>query len=284
MPLLVHLTDEKETASIIKNGIKIGKYRKGIYYMPVMPNFYISHQWLRELKRFKGNTFVGVYFKVSGSQKVFAGKFNEPHKNITLNEAIKEIQSVQDPLGYELIIDRKIEQKEVHKIQHLPQTIGWRYKPGSNGKKPCSCDYCQKGKIKASRIRKKYEQKEKPLQYAEILSKLQTENDQSKIDSLFDMIRKKRRSSDPNKLLFLLEKNSDLINQDLALILRKFRHKNTKNILLKLLEQNDDTTREYAADSLLELYGKEAEKLLSVIQDDSIKSALIDWQTKQETI
>jgi hypothetical protein len=50
MPILVHLADEREKASIKRNGIKIGKDRNGIFCMPVLPNFYISNQWLRELK------------------------------------------------------------------------------------------------------------------------------------------------------------------------------------------------------------------------------------------
>lgn len=39
---------------------------------------------------------------------VFAGKYGEKHRHIKLGEAIKEIMELEDPLGYELIIDRKI--------------------------------------------------------------------------------------------------------------------------------------------------------------------------------
>ena len=127
MPILVHLAAEKETGSIKKNGIKIGKHRQGIFCMPVLPNFYISHQWLRELKRRGARTLVGVYFKLDSKTLVFAGKYNQEHRHIELGEAIKEIMSLDDPLGYELIIDRKIEAKEVEKIRTLPQKLGWRY-------------------------------------------------------------------------------------------------------------------------------------------------------------
>lgn len=138
MPVLVHLADERDAKRILKSGIKPGKYSTGIYCMPVLPDFYITHQWLRELKRNGAKTYVGVYFGLSSSQMVFAGKYNKAHKHIVLGQAIKEIMSIADPLGYELIINRKIEAGEIKKIRNLPQTTGWRYKQGAKGTKPCA--------------------------------------------------------------------------------------------------------------------------------------------------
>jgi hypothetical protein len=115
---------------------------------------------LRELKRGGVKTFVGIYFKVDSKTKVFAGKYNTEHQQIELGQAIKEIQTMDDPLGYEIIIDRKIEVEEIEKIKSLPQDIGWRYRPESNGQRPCGCDYCIKSTIKAKRIREKYDPKE----------------------------------------------------------------------------------------------------------------------------
>ena len=121
--------------------------------MPVLPNFYVSHQWLRELKRNGVKTFVGVYFRVSSAEMVYAGKYGKKHKHIPLGQAIKELMDLEDPLGYELIVDRKIEAKEITKIKHLPQNIGWRYMPDSNGIKPCNCEYCLRGTIKGKRTK-----------------------------------------------------------------------------------------------------------------------------------
>lgn len=155
MPILVHLTDEKQSKKILNGGIKFGKILKGIYCMPVMPNFYVTHQWLRELKSSGAKTFVGVYFRLKASELVYAGKYGERHRHIPLGEAIKEIMALEDPLGYELIIDRKIEAGEIKNIKHLPQTVGWRYMPGSHNRKPCTCEFCTRGIIKGKRLRKK---------------------------------------------------------------------------------------------------------------------------------
>lgn len=126
--------------------------------MPVLQNFYVNHQWLRELKRNGAKTYVGIYFRIASGELVYAGRYNQPHRHITLGEAIKEIMELEDPLGYELIIDKKIEPKEITSIKHLPQNIGWRYKPGSKGTKPCPCGFCLKGTIKGKRTQKRLDE------------------------------------------------------------------------------------------------------------------------------
>jgi hypothetical protein len=97
MPILVHLADEKHSKKILNGGIKIGKTKKGIYCMPVLQNFYVTHQWLRELKSAGAKTYVGVYFRIDSSELVYAGKYTHPHRHIPLGEAIKEIMTLDDP-------------------------------------------------------------------------------------------------------------------------------------------------------------------------------------------
>ena len=153
MPTLIHLADERETASIMNAGIRPRAKGGGVYCLPVLPNFYVSHQWLRELKRWGARTYVGVYFKIHSDEMVFAGRFNEKHRLTRLGDAIKEIMSLDDPLGYELIVDRKINPTELSGIKHLPQTIGWRYSPKSHRQRPCACEYCLRGTIKGRRTK-----------------------------------------------------------------------------------------------------------------------------------
>lgn len=148
MPTLVHLTDEKNFRNILRGGISAGRYGSGVYCMPVLPDFYITHQWLRELKRNGARSYIGVYFKLPSSELVYAGRYGKPHRHIPLGEAIKEIMELEDPLGYELIVARKIEAGEISRVRHLPQTLGWRYFPGSHNKRPCNCEYCLRGTIK----------------------------------------------------------------------------------------------------------------------------------------
>jgi len=41
MPMLVHLTPEKHLSRIVRNGIRSDR---GVYCMPVLPDYYVSHQ------------------------------------------------------------------------------------------------------------------------------------------------------------------------------------------------------------------------------------------------
>lgn len=281
MPTLVHLADERESSNIKKNGLKIGKNRQGIFCMPVLDNFYLSHQWLRELKRNGIKTFVGIYFKIDSQTKVYAGKYNEDHKYITIGEAIKEIKSIEDPLGYEIIIDRKIEATEIQKIKYLPQNIGWRYRPKSNGEKPCGCDFCIRGSIKGNRVREKYEPREKSVPLSTVIQELQNEVEISNIEEILWKIRGRKMRTSPKDLVFLLERNNPEIDRMFALALKSFRHKDSRELLIKLLDSNDNETVEYASDSLLELYGNDGLKILANYDKTPILTATNDWKNKK---
>ena len=76
MPLFVHLAPESRAALIRGNGI--GRLRRphgthpgGIFAVPVTRNFYVSHQWLRELRRRIRDPIVGVYFRIPDSEAVW---------------------------------------------------------------------------------------------------------------------------------------------------------------------------------------------------------------------
>lgn len=163
MPTLVHIADEKDSNKIVRNGIKAGKWRKGIFFMPVTHDFFISHQWLRELKRRGIRTFVGVYFKLDSKEIVWFGKYHEKHRNLELGKALSEFRNASDKLGFEFLIERKIHSKEIHKIRHLPQTVGWRYMPDSHNRKlTCACPICiTPGEINSRKKREKIERLEK---------------------------------------------------------------------------------------------------------------------------
>lgn len=143
MPTLVHIADERDSKSITQNGLKFGKWRRGIFFMPLTEDFFISHQWLRELKRRGIRTFVGVYFRLNSAEYVWFGKYHGGHARMKLGDALSEYRRADDKLGFEFLIERKIEAGEIHKIKHLPQTIGWRYMPDSHQRGlSCACPMC----------------------------------------------------------------------------------------------------------------------------------------------
>ena len=80
--------------------------------MPVMRNFYVSHQWLRELKRRGRGEIVGVYFRIADDETVWVGHYNQAHQQMTAAEATTMIHSEESAEGFEVIIPRRIEPED----------------------------------------------------------------------------------------------------------------------------------------------------------------------------
>jgi hypothetical protein len=161
VPMFVHLTPEATVARIRRNGI--GRFRKpsatrpgGIFAMPVTRNFYISHQWLRELMRRGCGSMVGVYFRIPDDEVVWVGHYGQSHRPMTAAEAAAEFTNAENREGWEVVIPRRIDAKEFHRVRSLPQVIGWRYFPGAKGKPPrCTCKFCTRGDYRAVRLRER---------------------------------------------------------------------------------------------------------------------------------
>jgi hypothetical protein len=159
MPIFVHLAPESRVALIRRNGI--GRLRKawgdrpgGIFAVPVTRNFYISHQWLRELKRRGQGAISGIYFRLADEEPVWVGHYGRAHRRMTAAEAVGEFMGAESREGWEVIIPRRIAAKEIHRVRSLPQVVGWRYHPGAKGKPPyCTCKYCTRGDYGAARLR-----------------------------------------------------------------------------------------------------------------------------------
>jgi hypothetical protein len=120
-------------------------------------SYLVSHQWVRELKRRGFKVAVGVYFRVSGSEEVWAGRYNEEKKRMTAAQASAHLSS-EGTLGYEVIVPRSVTASEIQAVRALPQTLGWRYSPEAHTRGMfCGCSYCQRGQIKSRQIQRRYE-------------------------------------------------------------------------------------------------------------------------------
>jgi len=160
MARFVHLTHESAAKKIQRTGIRRNRTRfgvVGVYATPVMPNFYATHQWLRDLKRRGHRVIVGVYFKIPDEEVVMVGHYNNSHRSVMAAEAVDIVTRASDPRGYEVVIERSISPKEIHKIRGLPQVVGWRYNPDAHGNPPCACPVClTPGEFKAADIRRRF--------------------------------------------------------------------------------------------------------------------------------
>ena len=161
MAMFVHLAPEKYAAKIGRSGIarlrRVGVPEPGIFATPMARNFLISHQWLRELKRRGRGPIVGVYFRLPDDQPVWVAHYRQAHQQMKAAEASALFMHNESLEGYEVIVPRKINAGEIHRIRKLPQVVGWRYYPDAHGKRPCGCPFCQRGDYGARKLRAEYE-------------------------------------------------------------------------------------------------------------------------------
>lgn len=157
--MFVHFTPQSQLAHIERRGIACSRWGpgnecpRGTYAVPVTRDFYLSHQWLRELKRRSGGLVVAVYFRIPDKQLVWVGHYNQSHQSMSAAEAVAVFMSAENREGWEVIIPRRIEAKEIHRTKVLPQVLGWRYFPAAKGKTPCPCPYCTRGDFGSRRLR-----------------------------------------------------------------------------------------------------------------------------------
>jgi hypothetical protein len=159
--MFVHLTPESQLARIRRNGIRrlrrpAGGFPGGVFAVPVTRNFYVSHQWLRELKRRNQGPVAGVYFRIADDEDVWIGHYNQAHRWLSAAAAVAEFMAADDRQGWEVVIPRRIDATEIHRVRALPQVVGWRFSPTSKGKPPfCTCRFCTRGDYGARKLRER---------------------------------------------------------------------------------------------------------------------------------
>jgi len=161
MAMFIHLAFESRVSQIRRNGVT--RFRRGrggapsgLFAVPVTRSFYISHQWLRELKRRGRGPIAGIYFRIPDDQRVWVGHYGQVHKWMSAAEAVALFMTAEDPMGWEVVIPRRIEASEIHRTRRLPQVVGWRYSPTAKGKPPfCTCRFCTRGEYGAAKLRRR---------------------------------------------------------------------------------------------------------------------------------
>jgi hypothetical protein len=105
MAMFVHLAPEKHAARIRRSGVsKLRKVRvpePGVYATPVTRNFFISHQWLRELKRRGAGPIIGVYFRLPDEQTAWVAHYRQAHQKMSAAEAVALFVQNESLEGFE---------------------------------------------------------------------------------------------------------------------------------------------------------------------------------------
>ena len=169
MPRFIHMAPEPLASRIERNGIQPTRTRgwpdgsslagidRAVWAFPMTPSFTVSHQWLRELKRFGVRTLVAIDFRVADNEPVYAHHYSHAPERMTAAAAVGLILSQPDPLGWEVMIPRRIRPAEIVGVRHVPQKLGWRTIPDRNKALICDCPQCvSPGTVKSTRRRAQF--------------------------------------------------------------------------------------------------------------------------------
>ena len=248
MPTLVHISSTENEKRIVRSGIKPGKYSGVIYFMPHTKDFLISHQWARELKRSGIKIFIAVDFKLKGDEKVWFGKYNESHKQMSLSNAIAQFLDEEDKLGYEFFIERKIDPNEILRTRNIPKPMGWRYEPKAHGKKPCPCPMCiQRGGFKTNSLKEKTEA---PFSRARAKEIILNSSDENELIEAIIRLKGKWKKESPQFLERLLDIEDEYILYELVGLVHEYRHPLASVYMEKLSISDDEDVKELAREYL----------------------------------
>jgi len=151
MPRLVHLAPERLTRRIDRAGLRgqrctvfvdgvAHELAEALFAMPVVPDFAVTHQWLRELRRWGRGKLVAVYFSIPADEPVYAGRYNSEKLHGQARKMIPVV--LQKPFGAELVVPRRVARRDIHAIARIRQDIGWVETPDTPHKFDCVCAAC----------------------------------------------------------------------------------------------------------------------------------------------
>jgi len=157
MTQFVHFTDSKTVDRVARRGILAIKTQldgvRGCYCTPVLQDYFRTHQWLRELKRRGCQSMHAVQFNLAPETRVWVGRYDEEHLDVTAAEAAAIFAQHANGLGLEVVVPHGVPKSAIGRVYLPSQVLGWRYSPEAKGKPPfCGCRYCNRGEINAYRV------------------------------------------------------------------------------------------------------------------------------------
>ncbi|HXT49464.1 MAG TPA: HEAT repeat domain-containing protein [Thermoanaerobaculia bacterium] len=225
--------------------------RRAVYAMPVVPDFWTSHQWVRELRRQSGERVVAVHFRLADDELVHVGRFGQPHRLVAASAAARWV--MDNPDGAEVVVPRSIARREVVAVREAPQLVGWVQSPDEKDPFGCVCSACLPAGTPElmRRVRAAFR--------AGIDRARRAGDDEDELvhglsDVQFALERARGRLA-PGPVLAYARSPSPRARREVAWLLRFFRRRQVEETLVALAHDADEGVRENAVDGLLRVSG-----------------------------
>jgi hypothetical protein len=245
MANLVHLTPADRARRIVRSGVAArspgGAGERGVYCMPVLTSYTLTHQWVRELRRWHPGVLAAVDLRISDDEPVLVGRYNREPERCPAARAVALVREAADPRGFEIFVPRAIPAGEVRRVRSVAQRIGWRHKPDAHGVRPCTCPACmQPGTPKSARLRRRLpdenfrSRKTKPELMAQLRGAATVED---VCDALWGLGARSRGGAE--ELQFLADHPDPDVRELLYDVLESYRGKPARELRARLLSNAD---------------------------------------------
>jgi hypothetical protein len=121
MATFIHIADERMACRIRRGGVRATQFaalrdaaapHRGVFCVPVVANFQMTFQWLRELKRRGHRLACGVQFRINDMEEVFVGHYNQAPQGMTAAQSVAFFLQAEDARGLQVIVPRAIAARE----------------------------------------------------------------------------------------------------------------------------------------------------------------------------
>ncbi|WP_433797362.1 HEAT repeat domain-containing protein [Actinoplanes sp. CA-252034] len=238
MPNLVHITPHRHAARLLRGGVAARSRGwdggRGVYTMAVLPDFTLTHQWVRELRRWQPGVLVAVDLRVPDDEPVTVGRYGREPLRLTAARAAGHLRELADPRGYEIFVPRSITPAEVRRVRALPQGVGWRHVPGAHGPRPCTCPGClQPGTPGSARLRRRFPYDDPPMTKPQLMAELRAAvTSEQIIDALLALSGPRRGGAE--ELAHLADHPDPEVRSTLADLLLHYRGRAARDLRARL--------------------------------------------------
>jgi hypothetical protein len=283
VPRLVHLAPESRRCAIERNGIRAEeahvwdgergvKVPRAVYAMPIVPDFSVTYQWLRELRRFHRERMVAVHFVVPSDEDVMVGRYNKPHERVPLRVAVRRV--LAEPAGNELILLRGIRKNEIALVRDLTQLVGWTEVPEPGAAFDCLCAACVAPGTPdlVLRVRARFER--------HVLAARQASDAKGTVRELARLETPLERAKGrirPAKLEVFVKAEDRYVRAAATSLLRYFKWSDVEALLATRLYDDFASVREAAVESMIVAGGvRRAHAHVAELSDDLLTGHVVD--------
>jgi hypothetical protein len=241
---LVHLMPAKHVERVRRAGLAARSAGRaggrGVYLMPVLASFTLTHQWAREVRRWHPGPVVAVDIRINDDEPVWVGHYGKHPASVSASEAAGLIRSQRDPRGFEVFLPRAVGAREIRRVRRIPQFVGWRYAPDSHGRRPCACPMClASGTYGAAAVRRRFPTDPPRRTKPELMAALRAaDSPQDVVDALWDLSGRRRGGAE--ELAYLVDHPDREVRETLAEVLRDYRGRAARDLRRQLADVDQE--------------------------------------------